>query len=165
MNINKRGKKAGIELSFGMIFSIFLIIVFIVVAIVAVNQILKLKRCSDINFFAQDLQEQADELWKSSKGSVVFSAPLTTKIEYVCIANLSKPASVDEEIYNELKRNYKESANLYFYPQKNACGSPFREISHIDISGLENPYCIKNTGKPEIRLEKDFFDSLVKIKD
>jgi len=156
-------KKAGVmQLPFNMIFSIMLIVLFIVIAIIVINHFLNLSRCSQINLFVNDLQNQIDEVWKSQKSSVVFSATLPKKIKYVCFANLNEEATTMEDIYEELKRNFSPKANLYFYPQRYSC-QPYREILHINITELDNPYCIENKGKVEIKLQKDFFYLFVKI--
>ncbi len=160
MNKQKRGV---MQLPFGLIFSIILIVIFIVVAIIAVKALLNTQKCSQINIFADDLQKQIDEIWKGSKGEVVFASNLPSGIEYVCFADLSKPETIDTEIYEELRRNFNPNANLYFYPQKHACGEPYRTIYHINLTSLDNPYCIENNNQIKIRIQKDYFESLVSI--
>lgn len=156
-------KKAIMELPFGMIFAIFLVVVFIVVAIYAINYFLNLQRCSQIGIFVDDFQKSVDDLWKGQKGTDSFSAALPKSIEMICFANLSLPSSGEDAIYNQLKRNMAPEANLYIYPQKAGCGSPYKTIKHINITGLENPYCINNSERFEISLEKGFFDTLVRV--
>jgi len=157
-------KKTGaIEMSFGMMFSIFLIIMFIVVAIYAINYFLNLSRCSQINLFVNDLQKSVDDLWKGQKGQVVFSASLPGKIQKICFADMSQELTGDEEVIKDIRRDIETGANFYFYPAKNSCGDPHRTIKHINITGMGNPFCFDNKDKINIKLEKGFFDALVRI--
>ena len=149
------------ELPFGMIFSIFLIAIFIVVAIYAINYFLNLQKCTQVNLYADDLQKRIDNLWNGQKGQDSFSAPLPVGIKMICFANLSIPSNANNEIYDELSKNYAPDANFYFYPGKYACGNPYRIIKHIKMPG-RNPFCIN--AKDSINLEKDFYDALVNIK-
>ena len=151
------------EMPFGIIFAIFLIAVFIVIAIYTINYFLGLQKCSQIGIFTSDLQNAVDNLWKAQKGLDNFAGSLPKSVEMICFANLSAPATGEVSIYNELRRNMAPNANLYIYPQKEACGSPYKTINHINITGLKNPYCINNTGVTKIKLEKGFFDALVNV--
>lgn len=153
-------KKGIMELPFGLIFSIFLIVLFLAVAIYAINYFLDLQKCTQINLYVDDLQNAVDDLWKGQKGQTTFSASLPSNIEKICFANLSNPANNNEDIYEELEKNYVLDANFYFYPGKYACGVPYRNINHIVLPD-ENPYCID--ADEEINLEKDFYDTYVQV--
>ncbi len=149
---------------FSVIFSIFLIAVFLVVAFYAIKYFLGLKECSEIGLFKDDFQEAIDDAWQSQSSSKTFSNSLPFAIEYVCFADLNEAArgtAKEKEIYAELRRNADYTANLFFYPQKEAC-VPSANIQHVNITN--NPYCIPvENGKIEIRIEKGFYDALVKV--
>lgn len=164
-------KRGQMHLPFGMIFAIILIAVFLVVAVIAIRYFLNWQKCGQVGLFYEDLQQEVDNVWESqsTKGQV-FSAPLPNGIEYVCFADLSREASVDDkihrEIYNDLKKNVIYGHNIFLWPKKRACEMASREIKHIDVEEIiseKNPYCVKNNGKVRFKLEKGFYDDLVGI--
>lgn len=164
---SKKNKKAQevFGMPFSTIFSIFLIVVFIVVAFYAIRYFINIGKCSETGLFLDDFQNAIDNAWQSQSSSKTFSNSLPSAIEYVCFADLSKASSStgkEKEIYTELRKNADYTANLFFYPQKKAC------IKAANIKYIEmpegNPYCIPvKNGKVEIKIEKGFYDSLVKV--
>ena len=61
--MNKRGQ---IDISFGMIFSIILIIAVVGVAFYVINNFIELKKCTEIGLFYDDLKKYIDEAWQST---------------------------------------------------------------------------------------------------
>jgi len=146
------------------IFSIFLIVIFLVVAFFAIKHFLEIGKCSETGMFIEDLRSSIDEAWKSQSSSKTFTTSLPSGLEYVCFANLQEEANGntrEKEIYAELKKNADYTANMFFYPVKKACLSSSK-IEHIEIKN--NPYCFEvKDGKVEIKIEKGFFDDVVKV--
>lgn len=167
ISIKKRNKKAQevFGMPFSTIFAIFLIVVFIVVAFYAIKYFMNIGKCSETGLFIDDFQSAIDNAWQSQSSSKTFSSSLPSAIEYVCFADLNEQATStgkEKEIYNELRRNADYTANLFFYPQKNACIKS-TNIKHIEMPE-SNPYCIPvENSKIEIKIEKGFYDSLVKV--
>ena len=162
----KRGKKAQIELSFSMIFSILLIIAFVAVAFYAISYFLHLRNCTQEGMFVSDLQESVNSVWTASSKNADFSAPLPSNIKYVCFADFSRQANNLQEVYDELKIYKGEEARIYFYPTRKACNRYYK-LQHVNITEItiqKNPYCVENTGKASFNLSKDKFEALVKIK-
>ncbi len=62
-------KKGQIKLSFGMMFSIILIIFFIAFAFFAIQKFLGLGNTISIGKFVEDFQLNVDKLWEGVKGS------------------------------------------------------------------------------------------------
>ena len=133
------------KISFGMIFSIFLIIVFIAFAIYAITKFINLQKTIQIESFSNNLQEDINNMWKSAKGSQEETYSLPNKIEAVCFT--------DDEFNNLMFRssNFMEGG----------------KIEHIDILTItegEDPYCISNIdGKVKLIISKDFGEDLVTI--
>ncbi|MCK5624705.1 hypothetical protein KAI04_02595 [Candidatus Pacearchaeota archaeon] len=138
-------KRGQMKLSFGMIFSIFLIIIFIAFAIYAITKFLNLQKTIQLESFSKDLQTHVDAMWKSPKGSQEETYFLPNHIEAVCFTN--------DEFNNLMFR----SSN---YPDE-------ENIKHIDLAKItssEDPYCIPNTdGKVKLTISKDFGEELVTI--
>jgi len=165
----KRGqnKKAAIELSFNMIFSVFLIIVFIAVAVIAIMHFLNIGKTIQTGTFINDFQAFVDNVWNSAGSeSSVFEALVNQKVQKVCFADLSKSAKgtkENKEIYNGLRRNGEN--NLYFYPRDSA-DPQSAYIKHLNITAIikdENPSCFENTESIKIFVIKAHYEALVKV--
>lgn len=132
-------------MSFGMIFSIILIIAFLAFAFYAIKSFLQMQQDIQINQFTENFQKEIDTLWKSTSGTKSVEYIIPSKVENVCFV-------VDD--FN----------NLLLY-QKNI----FTEykIKNIDILGTvgdRESVCKKPVdGKISFKLQKDFNKPLVKI--
>lgn len=143
----KRGKNAQLNLSFGMIFSIILIIAFIGAAFFAIQKFLEMQDAAKVGQFKNNLQNDVDKMWKSFQGSQKVEYSLPNQIEKVCF---------EDDPYENIFFNSKEFFQRY-------------NINHIDIEKItenENPFCINNKdGKIKMILKKDYGDNLVKIEE
>ena len=163
-----KGVKGQFELSFGMIFSIILIVVFIAVAIIAINSFLRVRCSADTGIFIQDLRQEVNRIWagageESSKSFTINKCG----IEYVCFYNPNLPK---KGRYSDFSENFREVTgenvfnNLYFYPYgKTALSST--EIKHINNEALKNnPECFEIIdNKISIKLSKNLNESLVRV--
>ena len=85
-------KKSGqVKLSFGMIFSIILIIIFLVFAFYVIGKFLDMKGSVEAGKFIGSLQTDVDKMWKSSQGSQELEYSVPSGIEQVCFADISEP--------------------------------------------------------------------------
>ncbi len=163
-----RNKKGVISLSFGVIFSIILIIFFIAVAIIVIKSFLGTQRCAQIGLFKEDLQEDVRKAWNSPKQISTFKSTLPGGIEYVCFANLSMPLRGDDKEIGEIISVYEgEIANMFLYPAEKTCGLPYYNIKYLDLEkivSLKNPYCIEvDNGKIDIKIQKELGDRFVRV--
>jgi hypothetical protein len=158
-------KRAQMRLSFGMIFSIFLIIVFIAFAIYGIMKFLEWQKTVQIGQFYNNLQSDVDKLWKGTQGAVEKTYVIPSKVEKVCfidIDSIKKGGNIN--IYDDLSL-FGFNRNLVLYPIS------FGEltatnIEHINMSETlnENPLCIENSdGKVKISMRMNPGDSLVTI--
>ncbi len=133
------------KLSFGMIFSIFLIIAFIAFAFYAITKFINLQKTIQVETFIENLQNDIDNMWKSAKGSQEETYSLPKKIDSVCFT--------DNEFNNLMFR----SSGIF----------EERNINHLDIAEItleEDPYCIPNiNGKIKLTISKDFGKELIII--
>ena len=140
-------KKGQMKLSFGMIFSIILIIVFVVFAFYAIKMFLRTQDNVKIGKFFDDFQRDVDSMWSASKGSDRFTYYLPSKIEKVCF--------LDDEYENIILRPRDDLRDI---------GGII--IKHIDTSNIDlgREFCIDNVdGKVKIILKKDYGEDLVRI--
>ncbi len=167
--MNKRG---AIELSFGMIFSIIIMIAIIGVAIYAISAFLSIGKTSQLAIFHQKFQEKVEEIWSSSITNKVVDFNIPNSAEFVCFGNL------DEESYNpNFENEYEElrkyasgfeqkNTNRFIYPPGKAKDFAYKKIDKIDTSELVNGFdCFEvNNGNVKIRFVKEEFDPFVRIK-
>ena len=167
--MKKENKRGQINLSFGMIFSIILIIVFISFAFYAIGKFLDIQKAAKTGQFIDAFKADTDRMWKSSSGSQEVEYGLPSSVEQVCFTDFLrnvKPAN-KKEIYDDLKFVYFEDENLFFYPVGSAGAVDSTKVENIDINEItknENPYCINNVkGKVKLTIKKEIDEPLVVI--
>jgi hypothetical protein len=163
-------KRGQMHLSFGMIFSIILIIVFIIFAFFAIKKLLDLQQNVSVGQFTKDLQNDVDKLWKGSGGSQEVTYSLPSEITYICFVDYTLPKRGNmQNLYVVLKRAYSGNENTFFYPLGSSKGIDSIETTHLDLTGItntNNPLCIKNTnGKVKMTLSKNYGEALVMLKE
>ena len=145
-------------MSFGMIFSIILIIAFIAFAIYGIQKFLFFQQELKYRGFVEDFQLDVDKVWKSSQSSAEVTYNLPTKILGVCF--VYECTSLDYSCYSE-------TDNLIFESNKRKFDSTF--ISHIDLTftiGSEKRHCFENVdGKVSMLLKKSYGDSSVTVEE
>jgi len=171
----KYSKKGAFQLSFGMIFSVIIMIATIGLAIYIINAFLGVGRCIDTGMFKEKLQENVNDAWASDKYSDVFPSEgsplfLPEKIEAICFVDVLKDEKgLDKDYYVEFERYLDSDSNIFLYPLEETCeGQASYFIENIDISEItkeNNPYCIgkSDDGKIRMEIEKGYYDNLVKI--
>jgi len=163
--MNKRGQ---LQISFGVIFSVILIIAFVAVAIYAISFFLDMRNCSTLGLFKEDLQEGINRAWKGDEVSFIFQGSLPSNIDKVCFVNPDDrlKGQYDEE-YEDYLRYKKQDENLFFFPISKACKElRTLELEHLNIEGITanlNPYCINANKQIEININKDFDEVLVSL--
>ncbi len=159
-------KRGQFQLSFGMIFSIILIIVFITVAFYVINVFLGIRDNVETGAFINDLDFEIERVWKSSGGEerVVNFNLRGSEITHICFYNaIQEQKGKYKEQYEDIANNVDYRDNFYFYPRRFA-EIDSAEIEHINLNLPENPYCIENKeGGFSIEIKKDIRDELVTI--
>jgi hypothetical protein len=157
-------------MSFGMIFSIILIVFFVAVAFIAIKSFLSTQRCAQIGIFKDNFQTEITKTWNSQKSEFEFKSRLPAQIKYVCFADIDKGITATGTAGNigrELGVYKGYIANMFLYPTEPACGMVYHEIEHLDIDKIissKNPYCIAvDDGNINIQIKKDFGDKLVSV--
>ena len=166
--MNKRGS---IEISFGMIFSIIIIIAIIGVAVYAITTFMDFGNSASIGLFYNDFQETVDEIWSSATTNKIVSFSLPNSIEFVCFGSIANGINSlrYETQLKELRRSssgfQQQTNNIFLYPSVKAKDLAFNKINRIDLTSIENGFdCFEaKSGKVIIRLSKGEFQSLVKV--
>ncbi len=133
-------KRGQLKISFGMIFSVILVILFLAFAFLAVQKFLNFQKDVTAKKFYEGLKNDVKKVWTSTQSSekVVYLIPRGTK--QVCFKN----------------EPYK---NVYLYEEH---PKPGEFIKHLKI---ENNFCISVLdGKVTFILEKNYGDSFVRVR-
>jgi len=155
-----RRKRGQLDLSFGLIFSVILIVAFLGFAVYAIVNFLGMKDKIEVGKFIADFQEDVNVLWRSMQGMDDFSYSLPLKIKEVCFIDSTKgKKGRNASIYEELNMRLAKDANLIFYPLGSSKGLFSVNIEHIDLSNMtkmNNPLCFPNkNGKTTLVLEQE----------
>jgi len=166
--IKGEGKRGQFEISFGMIFSIIIIIATVAVAFYVIKQFMGVNECAGIGGFYEDFQGQLNKAWSSTISKGVYTGTLPTSIEYVCFANPGKAytGTKYKAQYDALKDTIQtfgieENKNVFLYPSAGCKGMEYNSIEHINIADF---FCVDVVeGKVKINFNKDVSDALVKL--
>jgi hypothetical protein len=146
--INPNAKKAQMQIGFGVIFSIILIVIFIAFAIYAIGKFMSIRTMAQIEKFKSDFQGDIDRMWKSTSGSTEVQYYLPNKVKQICFVD-------------------NEDENIYFSPPDFKGGI----LKNVDFtktlaSSRTNPktLCINTVGgKVSMTIKKSYNEALVTI--
>jgi hypothetical protein len=158
----KKKAQSTMSMPFGLIFSIFLIVVFIVVAFIAVKYFLNTGKCADVGLFYSNLAKQVDDIWRGSGADTSFKISLPAGITKVCFANMSNP--ITNNLDGSRIKGFDPDSNIFLLPKSETCNMGKNNIPHLDISKItkdRNPYCV--SAKGSILIKKDVYDRLVSL--
>jgi len=152
-------RKGQLKISFGMIFSIILIVVFLAFAFYAIKTFIEFQDNAKTEVFLDDLQKDVNRIWRSFESSESREYFVSSKVDFVCFIDFDSNAKGENSVfYSELERAHYSGENLAFYPVK-FTGSESAQIMNLDIEKTtleENPLCIEaNGGKISLILNKD----------
>lgn len=138
-------KKGQMEISFGMIFSIILVIFFLAAGFYGISKFIEMQQTVQIEKFSSDFKEDVDIMWKKLQGSETKTYVLPKKIISVCFRN-------------------DEFTNLEFVSEKIIPGEYVEHLNIEKITKEENPFCVKNVeGKISLILSKEYGETLVTV--
>ncbi len=169
-------KRGDLQISFGFIFSVILIIIFVAFAFYVIDKFLETSDCGKEGVFKDDLQKAVDRAWNSQETKEKFVGELPRSIEEVCFVDFNKDAlpPTQEKKLDEIKFYADTNDNLAFlseddgeYTLDKSCMKSIK-IEHLDIdttTNSENPFCIKKYDDKRFHMiiKKDFEDTLVKV--
>ena len=121
-------------------------ILFLAFAFYAIKKFVILQKDVQIESFADNLQTDIENMWKSPRGSQPETYNLPDKVDAICFTNSG-------------------SRNLVFQPTSEKISR--KNLKYLDtakITAGEDPYCISNIdGKVKLIISKDFEETLVTI--
>jgi hypothetical protein len=143
--------KAQMQISFGMIFSILLIIVFIAFAFFGIKKFMEVQNGILGKKFIDDLNNDLEKVWKSARSSEEVSYSLPDKVESVCFGE--KNTEYENDMYN-----------VYFLPEGEFDGGKLNRVDFEKTLNGEEELCfpVKNK-KVSFVLSKSYGETLVTI--
>ena len=183
---NKRGQTV-FGMSYGVIFSIFVIVFIVAVAFIAIRHFMGLNSCTQIGLFYDSLQQEVERGWSSGsgrylknfEGSLPISGFFSSNLKEVCFGNLSATNtpfnSERQEILEFLHGDISGSENVFVYPPKEACDGNLYGIHLKCANGrsecmkiISNSFfctTINKNGKAIVTLDKNERDVLVTVQE
>lgn len=160
----EKRKKGQIQISFGMIFSIIIIIATVAIGAYVIMHFMSLSKCTKISLFYKSLQDETTKAWEGDMTQRVVNINLPSGIDEVCIGNLTLGSTKEYETeYEELKRFRLMDRNLFLYPLGTSCGGN-PAIYKLDYVQSVQLFCSElKSGIVSIKLSKDVSDSYVKL--
>ena len=159
-----RNEKGQIQLSFGMIFSIIIVIATIAIAFYVIVHFLNLSNCNKIGMFYSSLQTSIDSCWQGGTCQEIFKADLPSGINMVCFGNVSQEYDTQfEEQALLLKQYSRNNENVLLYPLTKSCDSNLviYKLNHVNINGF---FCVPvKLGKGSVKLLKTNSESSVRL--
>lgn len=163
----KRGKRGQtiFGMSFGVIFSIILIIAIVFVSFFAIKKFLDLNECAQAGLYFDDFQKEVSRAWTSDKYSDTFEAAPPSGTEYVCFGNLtilSTGGSADlQQNLNDLRLD--KGDNIFLFPPENNCGIDTHFVEHARVIN-DRFFCVEVVEKvAKVRMKIDTGESLVTL--
>jgi hypothetical protein len=156
-------KRGQIEIGFGMIFSIILIIALIAVAFYAIKYFLDLKDCTNAGLFYQSLENKVDGAWNAVSVQDTFSGSVPGGVTKVCFGTTGlMPSAGSEAELDKFERYSDEGDNVMFSPPQKVCsGLETHKIEHVKMN---NFFCVNAVdGKVQVKLSKTPSDSAVTL--
>lgn len=159
-------------MSFGMIFSIILIIVFVAFAFFGIKKFIDFKNNTQITKFKADLDAATERIWKNSlDANEPHEYFLPSKVKYVCfMSNANREGVGTSGIQkSDFTRYYDGEENMFLYPPEKMGSFASTKIEHINVTAMvedkdENPYCFENKdGKVGFYLQKNYGENLVRV--
>lgn len=157
-------KKGQLQISFGVIFSIIIIIATLAIAGYVIVKFLSTSDNVECKLFYSDLQKKIDEAWSQDGGSsYVFSGSASSESEQVCFGYINQTFAEQDRVAHEKIDEYSsKSVNLFFYPIASCGDSSFSyNLKHIKTDKF---FCVDvQNGKASVKIAKGTFDALVKL--
>lgn len=156
------GNKGQLQISFGMIFSIIIIIATLAVSGYVIYYFVNLSNCTNVGLFYKSIEERVNEAWNSPITRSNFEANIPGGVKYVCFGNLSlTPRADSREQFENLVKYRSSGANMFLYPVVNPCGNYLPNYK-LDNAQAKEFFCLPvKSGKINIVIQKDSMDSKV----
>jgi len=151
-------------MSFGMIFSIIIIVIALAVAGYVIWNFIKFRDCSQIGQFYDNLKTEVDKAYGSQGTQKSYNGYVPTIVDDVCIGKLTDNAIGDDKIkQTNFKKASSGDSNVFLSPYPAKCGRKYAEykLDHVATSEF---FCVSSvSGKITLKVTKDTFEPTVRL--
>ena len=161
-----KNKKAQIQMSFTMIFSIIIIIATLAVAFYVIKTFVWTSECAKIQSFYEEMREDVDKVWRSAASQERINAEISGSVEWICVGDASLlDRTKYAEQYEALRRYSRNGDNLFVYPIPEGCDPEVVSYKMQNVN-IESPFCIesKNNKVSMLLTKESTTDKMVTIK-
>lgn len=122
-------KRGQLELSFGMMFSIIIIIATIATAFYFLRVFFQTSSCTSFELLHKEVRDRIDQVWRAPQAREQFSLKVPQTITAVCFGT----PDVRHEIGEKLDAYRVQGEGVYFYPPLEACQGSLavKRIEHV----------------------------------
>ena len=163
-----RRKSGQMQISFGMIFSIILVVAFLAFAFYAIRVFINAGEGAQAAKFIDEFQDDINRIWNSEVSLETNEYGLPGYADFVCLIDFSSDAEGENSIlYPQIRGSVDYvNNNMAFWPVEHGSFESAL-IRHIDIettTSSDNPLCFgAENGKVRITLRKDMGEALVTV--
>ncbi len=164
---NKKGQEI-FGMSYGVIFSIILIISVIAVGFFVIRHFLNLGDCTNTGLFYESFENKIDSCWKSGicKDDLSSLKEKTTKsMEKICFGYINQSSTREDAIYKSAIKDFAfESSfkNVHLYPPEKMCDGrlPSKKVEHFSTT---NFFCLSPEELEKAKLDKGTTEKVVSL--
>jgi hypothetical protein len=110
-------RRGQLDISFGMLFSIIVIIATIALAFYFLRVFFQTSSCTGFELLHQEIRERVDAVWRAPQARELLTLRLPARITAVCFGT----PDIQEERGSVLDSYRVQGAGVYFYPPQEAC--------------------------------------------
>jgi hypothetical protein len=160
--MKRQDRRGQIDISFGMIVSIIIVIATVAIGFYVITYFLDLSSCTKVGSFWKSMDDDVNKAWNSVMTETSINLNLPSGIAYACLGNETPSSANDQLIFSGLRvPTYSAGTNVFLYPAGKACGLASKKLEHVKIG---NFFCIPvKSGVVSIRLSKGISDQLVTL--
>lgn len=148
------------EISFGVIFSIIIIIAIVGIGTYIIIHFMRTSDCIKVGMFYQSLQDEVDKAWKSDFYQGTFEGKLNSGVESVCFGSMMENSN--DEKFEKIRMYASRDSNTFLYPATSCSGgSSDYKLENVNL-GEFSCFNVVN-GKVNINLVMDSSENLVRI--
>lgn len=154
-------KRGQLRISFGIIFSIFLIIVFLFFAFKVISSFMDVNECADIAKFYGDFQKSIDKAKNYQETTQPVKINLGSTVDKICFVDLN----ANQTGPYQKPDSYDVGDNFFIIYQEEGCeqfsNHIFKNLNVTKITETNNPNCFENG--QELTIKKAFSSRIVTI--
>ena len=154
-------KRGQLRISFGVIFSIFLIVLFLFFAFKIIASFISVDKCAELTTFHISFQKAIDKAQASHSTNQQFKINLDASIDKICFIDLNSSKKGPHQFPDK----WNPGDNFFILSRGEGCeqvsNNQFTGLNITKITSSKNPVCFENPG--ELLIKKTVYSRIVTI--